>query len=49
MTARKTVRTPLRSCLAAAYSAKVAFGYEGRASVSPLFLTLRDTPEGNKR
>jgi hypothetical protein len=35
---RKRVQTRLRSCLAAAYSAEVAFGYEGRACVSPHFL-----------
>jgi len=34
---RRRVQTRLRSCLAAAYSAEVAFGYEGRACVSPLF------------
>jgi hypothetical protein len=33
----KRVQTRLRSYLAAAYSAEVAFGYEGRAGVSPLF------------
>jgi len=35
---RKRVQTRLRSYLAAAYSAEVAFGYEGRACVSPHFL-----------
>jgi hypothetical protein len=35
---RKGVQTRLRSYLAAAYSAEVAFGYEGRACVSPHFL-----------